>query len=174
MRDDLPDPIPPEIPCKFRAIAAVLHASFAIPMGLSVAFYLWILLSGSQLSGKDSQVLTILLYFIFVSLPMTLIWPLISWIIWKISSFIHPFVDLAGRDALNYALGNLILTICLTIALTVASTSLYMVPYFYEVSFGILNFVVAAFVMNSIVAGSLAFRGDRYRSLLIYSFVRDK
>jgi uncharacterized Tic20 family protein len=174
MRDDRPDKLQPQIPIEFRRIAAILHAIFAIPMGLTVGFYLWILLvGGSQMSGKDSQVLTVIFYFLFVGLPITLIWPIISWAIWMITRTMHPFVDLAGRDVLNYTLGNLMTTLGLTILLVVVSGSLYKVPYFHEVSFGILNFVVTAFAINSITAGIFALRGDRYQSILIHPFIRD-
>jgi uncharacterized Tic20 family protein len=174
MREDRHDELQPQVPIEFRTIATVLHAIFAIPMGLTVGFYLWILLfGGREMSGKDSQVLTIVFYFLFVGLPITLIWPIISWAIWMITRTMHPFVDLAGRDVLNYTLGNLITTLGLTILLVVVSGSLYKVPYFHEVSFGILNFVVTAFVINSIVAGIFALRGDRYRSILIHPFIRD-
>jgi uncharacterized Tic20 family protein len=169
MRDNLPDELQPHIPIKFRTIAAALHAIFAIPMSLAVGSYSWILLvGGSQMSSKDSLVLTIVLYFVCINLPMTLILPIISWVTWKIVRTMHPFVDLAGRDMLNYTLGNSIATLSLTILLVVVSRSLYHVPYFHEVSFGILNFVVTAFVINSIVAGIFALRGDRYQSILIY------
>jgi uncharacterized Tic20 family protein len=175
MSDDRSNELHPQIPFKFRAIAAVIHAIFAIPMGLSVAFYLWMLfVGGSQMSSKTNQILTIVFYFIFASLPMMAIWPIITWATWLATRAIHPFVDLAGRDVLNYTLGNLISILGLTILLVVMSSFLYKVPYFHEVSFGILNFVIAAFVMNSIVAGMFALRGDRYQSILIHPFVRDK
>ena len=175
MREDRPDELPPKIPIEFRTISAVLNAIFAIPMGLIVGFYLWILLSGgSEMSGKDSQVLTIMFYFLFVGLPITLILPIISWVIWMITRTMHPFVDLIGRDVLNYTLCNLITTIGSTIMVVIASRSLYTVPYVHEVSFGILHFEIAAFVINSIVAGIFSLRGDRYQSILIYPFVRDK
>jgi uncharacterized Tic20 family protein len=175
MSDDRSNELHPQIPFKFRAIAAVIHAIFAIPMGISVAFYLWMLfVGGSEMSSKQNQLLTIVFYFIFVSLPMMAIWPIISWVMWLTTRTIHAFVDLAGRDVLNYALGNLISTLGLTILLVVTSRFLYKVPYFHEVSFGILNFVVAAFVMNSIVASMFALRGDRYQSILIHPFVRAK
>jgi uncharacterized Tic20 family protein len=175
MSDDPPHELHLQVPCKFRAIAAVIHAIFAIPMGLIVTFYLWMLFVGSsEMSSNTTQVLTIVFYFIFVSLPIMAIWPIISWVMWLATRAIHPFVDLAGRDVLNYTLGNLISTLGLTILLVVVSRSLYMVPYFHEVSFGILNFVVAAFVMNSIFSGLFALRGDRYQSILIHPFVRAK
>jgi uncharacterized Tic20 family protein len=175
MRNDRPDELHPQIPFKFRTIAAVLHAVFALPMGLSVGFYLWMLIvGGSEMSSKTNQLLTIVFYFIFVSLPMMAIWPIISWVMWLATRAIHPFVDLAGRDVLNYTLGNLISTLGLTILLVVVSGFLYKVPYFHEVSFGILNFVVAAFVLNAFVAGIFALRGDRYQSILIHPFVRAK
>jgi uncharacterized Tic20 family protein len=175
MRVDRPDEPHPQIPLKFRTMAAILHAIFAMPMGLTVGFYLWILLFGSsQMSGKDSQILTMLLYFICINLPMTLILPIISWVIWTISRTIHPFVDLAGRDLLNYTLGNLISTIGLTIMIVIVNGSLYKVAYFKEVSLGILNLVVATFVANSIGAGIFALRGDRYQSILIHPFIRGR
>jgi uncharacterized Tic20 family protein len=175
MREDRPDELQPQIPIKFRTIAAVLHAIFAIPMGLSVGLYLWMLLfGGSEISSQQNQILTIVLYFVCISLPMTLILPIISWGTWVITKAMHPVVDLAGRDVLNYTLGNLISTICLAILLGVTNGFLYKVPYFNEVSFGILNLVIAAFVMTSIVAGIFALRGDRYQSILIHPFVRGK
>jgi uncharacterized Tic20 family protein len=175
MRDDRSNEQHPQIPTKFRAIAAALHAVFAIPMGLSVAFYLWMLfVGGSEMSSKQNQLLTIVFYFIFVSLPMMAIWPIISWVMWLATRAIHPVVDLAGRDVLNYALSNLISTLSLTILFVVISGFLYKVPYFHEVSFGMINFVVAAFVTNSIIAGIFALRGDRYQSILIHPFVRAK
>jgi uncharacterized Tic20 family protein len=175
MKGNLPNAPPPQIPLKFRTIAAFLHALFAIPMGLTVTFYLWMLLVGdSQMSDLDGP-LTIGFYFIFFTLPMTLIWPIINWIAWASLRNIHPFVELAGRDVLNYALGNLILTLGLTVMVVIASGFLDKVPYFSrDVSFGILNFVGAAFVINSLVASIFAFRNKRYQSLLIYPFVRDK
>jgi uncharacterized Tic20 family protein len=177
MSDNLPDDPPPQIPLKFRTIAAFLHALFAIPMGMTVTFYLWMLLVGdSQMSDVDGPVAIGPYFFIFLTLPMTLIWPIINWIAWASLRNIHPFVDLAGRNALNYALANLILTLGLTVMVFIAIgfLDLYKVPYFNDVSFGILNFVGAAFVIHSLVASIFAFRNKRYQSRLIYPFVRDK
>jgi uncharacterized Tic20 family protein len=163
------------VPFKFRMIATILHSIFAIPMGLNVVFYLWLVfIEGRSMSNGKNLVMTVVFYFFFISLPTILLWPIISWGTWQITRAIDPFVDLAGRDVFNYTLSNLATTLCLTVVLVVISGILYKVKYFHEVSLTILVLVVAVFVMTSIVAGIFSFRGYRFSNILIHPFLHDR
>jgi uncharacterized Tic20 family protein len=160
---------------KFRMIAATLHAIFAIPMGLNILFYFWmVFLEGNSMSNSQNLIMTVVFYFFFISLPIILFWPIVSWGAWQITKTIDPFVDLAGQDVLNYTLGNSIAIFCLTVALFVINGTLYKVKYFHEVSLAILILVVATFVMTSVVAGIFALRGYRLNNILIHPFWRDR
>lgn len=174
MTDDRADRLSQRIPLKFRAIAALLHALFAIIMGLSVSFYLWMIFIGSNdMSSRSSLMMTIVFYLMFVSLPLIVVLPVMSWTIWLITKDLDPFVDLAGRDAINYALNNLILILGLTVMIVAISNFLSKLKYFHEVSSTILLLGVATFVMSSAVAGIFALRGYRFKNSLIHPFIRD-
>jgi uncharacterized Tic20 family protein len=174
MNDDRTDRLRQSIPLRFRILAAVLHAIFAVPMGLNVGFYSWIVfIEGGSMSSTQSLLMTVVFYFFFISLPMILFLPIISWVIWQITKQIDPFVNLAGRDVLNYALSNLAAILALTIIFFVVSGALYKLKYFEEVSFAILILVIAVFVMISVIAGIFALRGYRFNNILIYPFLQD-
>ena len=125
------------------------------------------------MSSRSSLMMTIVFYLMFVSLPLMVFLPIMSWAIWLITKDIDPFVDLAGRDVLNCALNNLILCLGLTVTIVVVSNFLSKLRYFLEVSSTILLLGVATLMMTSAVAGIFALRGDRFKNSLIHPFVRD-
>ena len=156
------------ITIKFRIIAAVLYAMFAIPIGLTTIVFPWLLIIGGEIKSITE---TILFYFFFLSLPSVMIWPIISWVLWLTTKAIHPFVDLAGRDVLNYTLNNLIAVVSFVFVFAATSGILYKVKYFNIISMTILNTMIAVYVFTAIVAGVFAFKGYHFKNSLIHPFV---
>jgi uncharacterized Tic20 family protein len=151
----------------------LLHAVFAIPIGLMTIVLPGMLMIDGALNLKNLTE-TVLLYFCFLSLPFILFSPIISWVLWLATKPMNPFVDLVGRDAINYTLSGSIAILCFTVTIFAISGTLYKIDYFHEISLTILNAVAAAYVVNSFVAGIFALRGYRFRSSLIHPFVRDR
>ena len=175
MSDDRADRLSQQIPLKFRKISALLHAIFALPMGLNIGFYLWLVFIGSRdLSSYTIALVTILFYLLCVSLPLVVVLPIMSWAMWRVTREIDPVVDRAGRDVLNYAISNLISILCLTVTIVVISGFLFKMKYFLEVSLATLLLSVAAFAMTSTVAGVFALRGYRFKNRLIHPFIKDR
>jgi uncharacterized Tic20 family protein len=109
-----------------------------------------------------------------LSLPLIIVLPIITWVLWLAVKSIDSFVDLAGRDAINYTVSSLIVIVCFTATIFAMSGTLYKLKYFYELSLHMLNGVAAAWVINSVVAGIFALRGYRFSNSLIYPFIRDR
>jgi uncharacterized Tic20 family protein len=163
---------PQQIPFKFRSISALLHAIFAIPMGLNIGFYLWMGFIAASRMDPVSFVVTIIFYFFCISLPLIIVLPTIVWVSWLVTKKINPFVDLHGRDVLNYTLSNSI-AIALTIVMMIAiSKSFTNIEYVNKLILIAACFVPISFSVNSIVSGIFAFRGYRLNSFLSYPFVR--
>jgi uncharacterized Tic20 family protein len=162
-----------QISFKYRSIAALLHAIFAMPMGLNIGFYLWMGFIADRQIDPVSLVVRVMLYFFCVSLPLIIVWPTISWITWVTTKKIHPFVDLAGRDLLNYTLANSIAIILTLITFVVANNSLPSNEYIRKIMLTFLCLVPIAFAINAVIAGIFSFRGQRLSNILIHPFVKD-
>jgi uncharacterized Tic20 family protein len=163
------------IPFKIRLLAAGIHAIFAVPMGIFLLFIVTVLISENS-SGNYSMFGLIAVDFL-IGLPMTIILPIVILIVWQITRKIHPFVDLSGKDVLNYSLNSLIVTIfftfvtsttCGIVSIVNSSTSIVFIA-----SLIIINAVPIVYTINSVVAGIYALRGYRFKNRLIHSFIQD-
>lgn len=103
---------------------------------------------------------------------------LIIWIVWIFTRNIHPFVDLAGRNAFNCAINNLLwlmvgLTLCFSLfSLTCGIGSQDPGPVMLGLAF--ISFFALAYVIYALVAGIYALTGSNFKSRLIYTFLQDE
>ncbi len=153
------------MPAKVRYIAAILHLIFAVSK------------------------LPVLLIFslkpepIFLSFALIFVRPIIVWIFWLITSKIDRFVDLAGRDIINYSLNNLVLSLWFGLPLAICVLGVALAAFssissykpmmiFFGIGFGILFCIEVAYLIHAVVASIFAIRGHRFQSRRIHHFVR--
>jgi uncharacterized Tic20 family protein len=159
-----------KIPLKLRLIAVALHligGSIAISMIAGAA-----LLGFSSLpiiGGILSSSTFLIPLSIFISPPLILV-------LWVQTRDMHPFVNQAGRDAINCLLStivNMLISIVFTIfvfSVTCGIGNQDPTPFF--LSFIPFALVAITYFGNSIVAAIFALQGYRLNSRLIYSFVK--
>ncbi len=95
--------------------------------------------------------------------------PIFAWTFWLTTLKIDRFVDLAGRDVINYSLNNLVMLlwsgvplvlIFLVLALGNFSSAMpskdNIINMFYGVSFGILFCIEIAYLIHAIISGIFA------------------
>jgi uncharacterized Tic20 family protein len=103
---------------------------------------------------------------------------LIIWILWMCTRNIHPFVNLAGKNALNCAINSLIwfmvgLTLCfLLFSLTCGMGSEDPVPVMLGLAF--TYFFTVTYSIYALVTGIYALTGSNFKSRLIYPFIQDE
>ncbi len=152
-----------EIPLKLRLLAVALHLIggsivTAMIIGVTMIFF------GSTSSSSLLIPLTI-----FLSPPLILI-------LWVQTRDIHPFVNQAGRDAINCLL-NTLLGMLLSVIFTIFVFSITCGvgnpdPTLFLLSFIPLALVAIAYFCNSIVAAIFAIQGYRLNSRLVYPFIK--
>jgi uncharacterized Tic20 family protein len=156
-----------EIPLKFRLIAAGLHAIGATSSSLVVFGTIFSMMPFTY--RIDSLILPILTG-IAVTSPIT------TWIGWRITKQIHPFVDRSGRSALNCVLSTFAaMLICLLFCTFIFSITCGIGnqdPSAILVAPGISFLILVAYFMNSLVTGILALNGYDFKSFLIYPFIK--
>jgi uncharacterized Tic20 family protein len=150
---------------KIRYIAAALHLIFAISK-LSVIL-----------------IFTQETHWIQLSFILIVIRPIVAWILWLITSRIDRFINLAGRDIVNYSLNNLTLFLWIGFPLLMIWIILALTKIPLLISSGTSNIVIGgsvgilfcveiAYLVHAIVASTFAFRGHRFKSDRIHDFVR--
>jgi hypothetical protein len=165
-----------QIPLKFRLIAASLQAILPGAIGSFLGFLIvqLIIISGHVNPSFEIIILSELI----LGLLLILILPVIIWICWLIVRRIHPMIDLAGQDAINCALNNLVVigslafifgTTCgvfnfnQPVATNIANSSLV-----------IFDLVAIAYAVNSVIAGISTLNGSRFNNRFIYPFIRNE
>ena len=173
-----------QIPLKFRAIAAGLHAIATLPavsaiLSLSQLFFSSFFTDigiSSIINGIPSR-------FIFI------ISPLIIWILWLFTKSIHPFIDRSGKNAINYALNSLLglmfsallfssifAATCGIAAISIGGqtgSGLFEIGTKATIVCGIAFYCVAlAYLLSSLVAGIHVWNGSYFKSRFIYPFFR--
>jgi uncharacterized Tic20 family protein len=163
------------IPFKIRLLAAGLHAIFAVPMGSFLLFVIFVLISEN--SPNNHNIFGLIAMDFFVGLPMTMVLPIVVFVVWKITRKIHTFVDLAGTDVLNYSLNSLIVTLCFSFVTCTTCGVVSMINpdagSIFIVGLILINAVALAYTIYSVVSGIYALRGNRFRNRLIHSFIQD-
>jgi uncharacterized Tic20 family protein len=151
------------IPLNLRLLAVALHligGSIVTSMVIGVTMIFFSSISSSSL---------LIPLTIFLSPPLILI-------LWVQTRDIHPFVNQAGRDAINCSL-NTLLGMLLSVIFTIFVFSITcgvgnQDPTPFLLSFIPLALVAIAYFFNSIVAAIFAIQGHRLNSRLIYPFVK--
>ncbi len=160
---------------RIRLLAAGLYAIFAVPMGAFLLFTVFILISENNPANHNMLGLVAIEF--LVGLPMTIVLPVVLFIIWQITRRIHSFIDLSGKDVLNYSLNSLLVILCFSfVTCTTCSVVSVMNPAagtIFIVGLVIINCTALAYTIGSIVAGIYALRGYRFKNRLIYSFIPD-
>ena len=91
----------PQIPLRFRLVAAGLHAIFPGSIG---AFLGLLAAQSIEASSPDPYTKFVGLYNLILGSMLILILPVIVWICWLITRRIHGIIDIAGQDAINCTL----------------------------------------------------------------------
>lgn len=103
---------------------------------------------------------------------------IIIWIVWIFTRNIHPFVNLAGRNALNCAINSLLwTTVGLTLCVLLFSLTCGLGnqdPFPFMLGLALVSFLVFAYIIYALVAGIYAFTGSNFKSRLIYPFIQDE
>ncbi len=165
-----------QIPLRFRIIAAGLQAILPGLIGSFLGFLALLLISIR--SHVNTSLEFVDLYNRILGLMLILILPVIIWICWLIVRRIHPVIDLAGQDAINCALNNLI--VILTLA-SIFGTTCGVFNFNQPLANSILNsslvivdLVAIAYSINSVISGIFTLRGKHFNNRLIYSFIRNE
>jgi uncharacterized Tic20 family protein len=148
-----------EIPQKLRLIASGTHMVGMIPLMLFSVLNILLTPSGA----------------IFTILPIVL-QPILALFAWRETKNIHSFVDISGRDAVNCALNTVLGTsasiLFVTFTFSVTCGIGYQDPTLFYISLFILCCIEFAYFMNSVITGIFALRGYRFKSRLIYPFIK--
>ena len=150
---------------KIRYIAAALHLIFAISK-------LPVILIFTQET-----------HWIQLSFILIVVRPIVAWILWLITSRIDRFINLAGRDVINYSLNNLTLFLWIGFPLLMICIILSLAKIPLLISSGTSNIVISgsvgilfcieiAYLVHAIVASKFALQGHRFKSDRIHDFVR--
>jgi uncharacterized Tic20 family protein len=150
---------------KIRYIAAALHLIFAVSK-------LPVILIFTQEA-----------YWIQLSFILIVVRPIAAWILWLTTSRIDRFIDLSGRDVINYSLNNLTLFLWISFPLLMIWIILALTNIPSLISsetsniviggiVGILFCIEIAYLVHAIVASTFAIRGHRFKSHRIHDFVR--
>jgi uncharacterized Tic20 family protein len=144
------------IPLNLRLLAVTLH-----------------LIGGSIVT---SMIIGVTMIFFDSITSISFLSPPLILILWVQTRDIHPFVNQAGRDAINCSL-NTLLGMLLSVIFTIFVFSVTCgvgnpdpSPFF--LSLIPLALVAIAYFFNSIVAAIFAIQGHRLNSRLIYPFVK--
>jgi uncharacterized Tic20 family protein len=165
-----------QIPLKFRLIAAGLQAIFPG----SICFFLGFLASLliSIRSHVNPSLEFVDLYNLIFGLVLILILPVMIWICWLIMRRIHPVIDLAGQDAINCALNNLVVILSLAF---VFGTTCGVINLNQSIANNIFNsglvmcdLVAIYYSINSAIASIFTLRGKQLNNRLIYPFIRNE
>jgi uncharacterized Tic20 family protein len=183
-------------PLKFRILATSLHAIGAMPIMSIIAIGTSIMMFERNLASmipshvKDF-IPTSLHYLLIepvtsetvsnienVSIKIILISTIVTILMWRMTRQIHPFIDIAGKDAINYML-NAFSMIILCILLSMLALFLItggngtenMVPI--ELGFVTSYFIAISHFINSIVISIFVMNGYRFKNRLIYSFIQE-
>jgi uncharacterized Tic20 family protein len=155
-----------EIPLKLRLIAFALHL-----IGGSIA-------AGVTLFGFSLlPIIGDLLSFSFFLIPLSIfISPPLILVLWVQTRDMHPFVNQAGRDAINCLLSTIV-GILTSIVFTIFILSMTCGignpdPNAFLLSLIPFALVSITYFCNSIVAAISALQGYRLNSRLIYPFIK--
>jgi uncharacterized Tic20 family protein len=182
------------IPLKFRLLGALLHLLCMMPAALVVVRVVaWseIVNKVKQIFPQETSTQTLTDIYIhqriWIPIIIAILGPLIAMLMWAITRKIHTSIDRFGRDALNCGLSSLLaillsfviccsftlfvlLTICGPFAILLLTQPLEV--WITNVS-GFSGIISIPYFINSVVSGVFALRGYRFKSRLIYPFVRD-
>ncbi len=106
---------------------------------------------------------------------LTISAPLV-WLLWMFTKQLDPFVDRAGRDALNCAINTFIgMMACTLFCIFVFSVTCGVGnqdPNPFLWSLVPLAAVYGIYLLNSMIAAIFAIQGYGFKSLIIYPFIR--
>jgi uncharacterized Tic20 family protein len=188
MNDDRVDRLQQIVPLKFRSIAFIMYAIAAIPSGsvlIAIAFYtgFYSYLRDTDKAGEiiASIIYEIEIYYVdnitCITIGLIIIPPILNWLLWKYLSSIHSFIDLSGRDATNAALSMMLgILFCCTLLYIVTGGGPGLAEPNLMLMANILFFICLpiSYLLNSLVAGIFALRGQHFKSYLVYQFIRNK
>lgn len=168
----------PQIPLRFRLIAAGLHAIFPVSIG---TFLGWLAAQSIEVSSPidphPASELVGLSNLIFGSL-LILILPVIVWICWLIARRIHDVINVAGRDAINCTLNNLAVILALAFVFGTTCGVFKVDPYLanniMNSSLVLFDLVAIAYAFNSTISCIFTLRGNQFNNRLIYPFVHNE
>lgn len=171
----------PQTPLKFRLIAAGLHAIFPGSIG---AFLGWIVVgwiaaqSIADSSPINPHVELIGLFNLIFGLMLILILPVIVWICWLIARRIHGVINVAGQDAINCTLNNLVVILALAFVFGttcgVFNSNQSLAGDILNSSLVIFDLVAIGYAINSAIASVFTLKGRQLNNRLIYPFIHNE
>lgn len=168
----------PQIPLKFRLIAAGLHAIFPVSIGAFLGWMVAQLTEATHPLDPHPASELVGLYNLILGPMLILILPVIVWICWLIARKLHGVINLAGQDAINCTLNNLvvILTLAFVFGTTcgVFSVNPSLANNILNSSLVLFDLVAIAYAINSAVASIFTLRGNRFNNRLIYPFIHNE
>ena len=166
----------PQIPLRFRLVAAGLHAIFPGSIGAFLGWMVAQLIADS--SPINPHVELIGLFNLIFGLMLILILPVIVWICWLITRRIHGVINVAGKDAINCTLNNLVVILALAFVFSttcgVFNISSSPANNIMNSSLVLFDLVAIAYAINSAVASVFTLRGSQFNNRLIYQFIRNE
>jgi hypothetical protein len=166
------------MPLKIRLIAAGIHGLFII----YIIILLFLIIMTTAKNGSSNIPFYQIIFPIIFCSPLILIVLVITWIFWLITSRIHPFIDIAGRDAMNCLLNCAIAVICCFLFMIwMIHITCGTVPYkpnqlsetLWTISTVSLVFIPIPYFLSSMISIIFTFMGYRWKNRLIYRFVHD-
>ncbi len=159
------------LPLELRIRAAMLHAIGSIPMASVLAYVILESIPG----GREAITGSINRHF-FPSVGVVIIIPTVAvLILWQAIRKNHLFIDNSGRDAINSTLSSVIMSfMCLLVSMLldwmrIGANDLSSIGFL----IASIIFVSGVYFLNFVIAGIFTLRGYRFKSILIFPFIKD-
>jgi uncharacterized Tic20 family protein len=165
------------IPFKIRFVVTAMHFLASLPVTMLITYLI------SAFSTTESSFGFRLVKYVNIHIPelagvLTSI-IIMALVVWNTTRQIHLFINDTGRDAINSIASSLLITLLCSLMLILTLSyirnvgiDLIGVLLFY-LSTNFSAFVAVAYFLNSIIASVYALGGFRFKSLLIFPFVKN-
>jgi uncharacterized Tic20 family protein len=172
---------------KYRFVAALLHGLGKIPI-VSVAIFC-ILSLLEQGRNSDSYIdnhtklheilpfdFFLSVYGLFIGIPLIFAQPIVSLILWQLLKRWHPFIDLAGKIAVNRSVNALVsmtISVLLVMAIgTANSAGIGSSNLFITTAMAIVYAIALGYFIDAVIASIFALRGRVFRNRFIHDFLK--
>jgi uncharacterized Tic20 family protein len=169
-----------QISLRFRLLAAGLQLILPGSIGSFFGFLAVQLIVIRSYVNPSFDLL--FLYNLIFGLLLILIAPVIIWICWLILRRIHPIINLAGQDAINCALNNMVVILTLAFIFGTTCGAINMAQsldpntsnIILDSSIMLFDLVAIFYAVSSAIASIFTLNGNRFNHRFIYPFIRDE